>query len=158
MSERDSRIDGAERLTKRQALIALAVGAVPVPWFDLAALAGLQLDLIRRLAERYGVAFSDQAGKSAVAALLGGTFPVSLSTNLASFVKGMPIVGSVVGGVSVTLIGAASTYAIGKVFVQHFESGNTMLTFDPEKVRAYYAEQIARAKVEVLKSYVGVKP
>lgn len=158
MNERVSRIDETERLIKRQSLVALAVGAVPLPWLDLAVLASLQLDLVRRLAERYGVAFSDQADKSAVAALLGGTFPVSVSINLASLVKGMPIVGSVLGGASVAVIGAASTYAIGRVFVQHFESGGTMLTFDPEKVRAYYAEQTARGEVEVLKSYVGIKP
>lgn len=158
MSEQDSKIDQAERLIKRHALIALAVGAVPLPWLDLTALAGLQLDLVRRLAGRYEVEFSDQAGKSAIAALLGGTFPVSVSTNLATLAKGVPVVGSVIGGASLAVIGAASTYAVGKVFVQHFESGNTMLTFDPEKVRAYYTEQIARGRAEVRRSYVGIKP
>lgn len=158
MPENISKIAEAERLIKRHAAIALVVGAVPVPWFDLTVLVCLQLDLARRLARRYGVEWSDEAAKSAVAALVGGVFPVSLSTNLASFAKGVPVVGSIIGGASVAVIGAASTYAIGKVFVQHFESGNTMLTFDPEKVRAYYAEQVVQGKVEVRKSYAGIKP
>jgi len=55
-------------------------------------------------------------------------------------------------------IHAASTYAIGKVFLQHFESRNTMLTSDPEKVRVYYAERVVREKVEALRRYAGVDP
>lgn len=158
MPDNGSRVVEAERVIKRQALIAVAVGAVPLPWLDLAALAGLQLDLVRRLAALYGVEFSSEVDKSAVAALVGATFPVSVSTHMASFAKTVPVVGWMVGGASGAVIGAASTYAIGKVFVQHFESGNTILTFDPEKVRAYYAEQIERGKVEVLESYAGIKP
>lgn len=158
MSEQATKILEADRLIRRHALIALAVGAVPIPWLDLAALAGLQLELVRRLAGLYEVELTGQADKSAVAALLGSSFPVSVSGNIASFGKSVPVVGSIVGGASVSVIGAASTYAVGKVFVQHFESGNTMLTFDPEKVRAYYAEQIARGKVEILRSYAGIKP
>lgn len=64
----------------------------------------------------------------------------------------------VLGGAGLGVIGAASTYAIGKVFVQHFESGNTVLTLDPSKVRAYYVEQVARGKVEVAGSYAGIEP
>jgi hypothetical protein len=46
---------------------------------------------------------------------------------------------------------------VGKVFVQHFESGGTFLNFKPEEVRAYYqqmfkegekAASIARAEAE----------
>lgn len=148
----------AERLIRRHSLIALLLGTIPLPWLDLAGLSALQLDLVRRLAAHYGVDFSDEAAHSAIAALLGGSVAVSLSTNLAAFTKGLPLIGSLLGGASLSLLGAASTYAIGKVFVQHFESGNTLLTFDPEKVRAYYEGQVSRGKTEVLKSYVGIRP
>ena len=42
---------------------------------------------------------------------------------------------------------AGAAYAVGKVFIQHFASGGTFLTFDPEKVRAHYA---GRAKISPL--------
>ncbi|MCP4106117.1 MAG: hypothetical protein GY749_11350 [Desulfobacteraceae bacterium] len=41
---------------------------------------------------------------------------------------------------------SASTYALGKIFIQHFASGGTFLTFDPEKVKAYYAEMFEDGK------------
>jgi lipoate-protein ligase A len=43
-------------------------------------------------------------------------------------------------------IGGAATYAIGRVFIQHFESGGTFLDFNPEKVREYFKEQFERGK------------
>ena len=149
----------AEQTIKKHVLAALAAGALPLPWMDLAALAGLQLNLVRSLATLYGVEFSGQLGKAAVGALLGGGVPVSLSANLASLAKGLlPGLGWAVAGVGVALSGAASTYAVGKVFVQHFESGNTLLTFDPEQVRAYYAQQYERGKEEIRKNFTGLKP
>jgi len=36
------------------------------------------------------------------------------------------------------IVAGAATYAIGKVFVRHFASGGTFLTFNPEKVKDYY--------------------
>ena len=40
----------------------------------------------------------------------------------------------------------ASTYAIGKVFIQHFESGGTFLDFEPAKVRAYFSQQFDKGR------------
>jgi hypothetical protein len=41
---------------------------------------------------------------------------------------------------------AAFTYAVGKVFQQHFASGGTFLTFDPEKVKGYFASQYNKVR------------
>jgi uncharacterized protein (DUF697 family) len=157
MLDTDPRHDDCERMIRRHTTTALAVGLLPLPWLDLAALAALQLNLIRALAKRYDVEFSREAGRSAIAALVGGGFPVSLATHLSSWVKATPV-GWVVGGASLALMAAASTYAVGKVFVQHFESGNTMLTFDPAQVQGYYEQQLAEGKDKVRKSYAGIKP
>jgi hypothetical protein len=40
------------------------------------------------------------------------------------------------------VVAGGATYAIGKVFIQHFESGGTFLTFDPKAVKEFYAEQL----------------
>jgi uncharacterized protein (DUF697 family) len=52
---------------------------------------------------------------------------------------------------------SASTYALGKVFTEHFESGGTFLTFDPEKARALYDKALTEKAAEE-ESYEGVKP
>jgi hypothetical protein len=43
-------------------------------------------------------------------------------------------------------VSGASTYAIYKVFVQHFESGGTFLDLEPAKVKSYFSEQFAKGK------------
>lgn len=158
MTESNAIAVQAETLIKKYLAGAVGVGLVPLPLVDMAALAGLQLKLLHSLARLYGVEFSGQLGKSAVAALLGGGIPVSLATQLGSLAKGLPIYGWAVGAFGTALFGGASTYAIGKVFVQHFESGNTFLNFDPQQVKAYYAQQFEQGREEVRKSFAGIKP
>ncbi len=158
MTTTTSTTDRAAQTINRHALAALGVGLVPLPWIDLAALAALQLNLVRQLAGLYGVEFSSQLGKSAIGALLGGGVPVSFAANLGHLAKSLPGLGWVIGGASVALFGAASTYAVGKVFVQHFASGNTLLSFDPAQVRAYYAQQYAQGQAEVRRNFAGLRP
>jgi hypothetical protein len=39
---------------------------------------------------------------------------------------------------------SALTYAIGRVFIHHFELGGTLLNFDADKLRSYFREQLRR--------------
>jgi uncharacterized protein (DUF697 family) len=142
----DNAIDEAHDLIKKSMYASIAAGLVPVPVFDFLAVTGIQLEMLRRLSHLYGVTFMEGKGKNALAALIGGSFPSSVTPLVVSLVKAIPIVGSTVGALSLPLIAGASTYAVGKVFIQHFESGGTFLTFDPEQVRTYYAEQFKEGK------------
>jgi len=155
MTDANPKTAQAGQTIKKHALAAAAAGLLPLPWVGLAALAALQLNLLRSLAQVYGVEFSSQIGKSAIGALVGSDLSVGLSASLA---KALPGPGWAVGAASGALLGAASTYALGKVFVQHFESGNTFLTFDPAKVKAYYAQQYEQGKDEARKNFAGLKP
>ena len=40
----------------------------------------------------------------------------------------------------------AGTYAIGGVFMQHFESGGTLLDFEPKKMREYFSSKLEEGK------------
>ncbi len=155
MADTVSKTAQAGQSIQHHMLVAAAIGAVPLPWAGWAALAGVQLNLLRCLANIYGAEFSSQIGKSAIGALVGSDLSVGLSLSLAKLVPGP---GWAVGAVGGAALGAASTYALGKVFIQHFESGSTLLSFDPEKVRAYYAQQYAQGKEEVRKNFAGIKP
>ena len=72
----------AEQSIKKHMLAAVAVGVTPLPWVELAALTGLQLNLLRCLAKIYAVEFSTQIGKSAIGALVGSDLSVALSVHL----------------------------------------------------------------------------
>lgn len=69
-------------------------------------------------------------------------FPKIVALVVSSMTKVIPGVGQTAGVVTMPLLAGATTYAIGKVFNQHFASRGTFLTFDPDKVKTYYAEML----------------
>jgi hypothetical protein len=58
------------------------------------------------------------------------------------------MIGGLLGILAVPAFAGATTYAIGKVFIRHFESGGTFLDFDPSKAKAYFQQQFKKAKSE----------
>jgi uncharacterized protein (DUF697 family) len=135
-----------EKIIRNHLLASVGMGLIPIPLVDLAGLAGIQLNMLRKLAKTYDVPFSEEKGKSLIAALLGGGIPSLGAESVISFVKTVPLVGQTVGSLTMPVIAGASTYAVGKVFVQHFASGGTFLNFNPEQVREYYAQMFAKGK------------
>lgn len=158
MRDSTEKTNRALAIVKNYMLGAMGAGLIPVPMIDLAALTAIQLKMLHSLAKHYGVPFSEQLGKSAIASLIGGSVPLSLTAKLGGLLTGVPLLSWITGTFGTALFGGASTYAIGKVFIQQFESGNTFLTFDQEQVRAYYQQQLDEGKEKVRKSFVGIKP
>jgi len=130
-----------DRMIKNHVYGAMGVGLIPLPVVDFLALTGIQIRLLYKLAKFYGVDFSKDKAKNIISALIGSFVPVAAAGPLASMIKIVPIIGQTTGALSMLIAGGACTYALGAVFVQHFESGGTFLDFEPEKVRAYFAEQ-----------------
>ena len=128
------------------ALGAAGAGVVPLPLLDMVAMLTLQMLLVRKLAKLYDVPYAKQRSKSAVAGLIGGLNAGGLGVGA---FKMIPILGFFSYTVMPT-INAAITYAVGKVFIQHFESGGTFLDFDPKKVRAYFEDQFREGKQQAL--------
>jgi uncharacterized protein (DUF697 family) len=137
----------AQSLAQTSMYCAVVAGLVPIPVFDFVAVTVIQLEMLRRLSNLYGVKFVEHAGKNIIGSLVGGGVPSVGSPLVASIVKVIPIVGSTLGAVSMPVIAGATTYAIAKVFIQHFESGGTFLTFDPKAVKKYYQEQLKEGSV-----------
>jgi hypothetical protein len=71
----------------------------------------------------------------------------------------VPIIGQGAGAFSMAALCGGTTYAIGKVFIQHFESGGTFLTFDPKKVSEYFKSQFkVGSKLAVKPDTTSVAP
>ena len=82
-----------------------------------------------------------------LAALMGSVVPGSLSCGLVgSAVKAIPGVGALAGAPTMALFSGGATWALGKVFIQHFEAGGTFLDFDPEKVKDYFKAQFEEGR------------
>lgn len=136
----------ADSTIKNYVIAAMALGLVPVPVFDIVAIVAVQLKMIHALTRIYGITFTENVAKSLVLSLIGGILPVTAAASLASMIKVFPFAGSLIGGASVCILAGALTYAVGKVFVQHFESGGTLLDFSPSKVRERFRNEFARGK------------
>ncbi len=153
-----TKVHEANEIVKKYMIGSVAVGLVPLPWVDMIALTSLQLKMLHRLANLYEIEFSENSGKLLITSLLGGGVPVSFSGNVVNWIKIVPFYGHFTGMISMFVFGSASTYAVGKVFIQHFESGGTFLTFEPQKVADYYAQQLDVGKAEVKKGSTRKKP
>jgi uncharacterized protein (DUF697 family) len=135
----------ASQLVDRYSLWSGAAGLIPVPLIDVAAVGGVQIVMLRRLSEIYGVPFSENRGKSILASLAGSVLPASTATSSAmtvgSIAKGIPGLGWAVGALTMPVFSAGATYIMGKVFIQHFASGGTLLDFNPPDYREFIKAQ-----------------
>ncbi len=137
----------AEQIIQRNVLWTLGAGVVPVPVFDLLAVVGVQIKMLRELSALYDVPFNEGLTRKAILALLSGLGGVGIGAALApSLFKFVPVLGTALGTVSVSVFSGAFTHATGRVFVMHFESGGTVLDFDAGAMRAYFEDEFARAK------------
>jgi uncharacterized protein (DUF697 family) len=138
LQKRVERADQAHDTVKKYTLGSMAIAAVPLPLVDLAAVTGIQVKMVHSIANQYEVPFSQNLVKSLIAALTGGVLSATTATPIASLVKVVPIIGQVAGFIGGAVMFGATSYAIGKVFIEHFESGGTFLDFDPENMKAHF--------------------
>jgi uncharacterized protein (DUF697 family) len=129
--------------------IALAMGAglIPLPWVDFAAITAVQLKLGKELAEHYKVNYKEEQIRGIVVALIGAyTSTAAASTAGTALAKSIPGLGSVIGVVTLPLVAGAITYAVGKVFIQHLESGGTFLSLQLPDVQAGFLREVEKGK------------
>ncbi|MCP4346392.1 MAG: DUF697 domain-containing protein [Desulfobacterales bacterium] len=139
--------DQGNKSVRNHMLVAMGVGVVPIPMVDVVGITGVQINMLRKLSKIYEIPFSEHKVKNIITPLIvGGGGATPIAWTLASLVKAVPVIGSTIGAISMPVTAGAITYAMGKVFLQHFASGGTFLTFDPEKVKAYYAEMLKEGK------------
>jgi uncharacterized protein (DUF697 family) len=137
----EERDEAASKLVDRFSVWSGAAGLIPVPLVDIAAVGGVQLQMLRRLSEVYGVPFSENQGKSIIASVAGAVVPVLSAAGISSAFKFVPVVGTAVGTCSMAVFSAGATWVIGKVFIQHFASGGTLLDFNPPDYRKFIKAQ-----------------
>lgn len=138
--ERSKHVD---TIIRNHVVWSMGSGFIPILGADIFAVSAVQLDMIRQMSKVYDVNFSETQGKAIVTSLTSSTLA---RIGAGSLVKMVPIVGSIVGGITVSVFAGASTYALGQVFKRHFESGGTILDFDPARLKKMYKEQFEKGK------------
>ena len=133
----------ADTIIRNHVIWSMGAGLIPILIADIFAVSALQLDMIRQLCKVYDIDFKETQGKAIVTSLTSSTLA---RLGARSLIKLIPGVGSIVGGVTVSIFAGSSTYALGEVFKTHFASGGTILDFDVDRLRKYYKEKFEKGK------------
>ncbi|MFT4667078.1 MAG: hypothetical protein ACI8YQ_003113 [Polaribacter sp.] len=133
----------ADTIIRNHVIWSMGAGLIPVLIADIFAVSALQLDMIRQLCKVYDVDFKETQGKAVVTSLTSSTLA---RLGARSVIKLIPGVGSLIGGAAVSIFAGSSTYALGEVFKLHFETGGTILDFDPERLKNRYKEMFEKGK------------
>ena len=89
----DHRQEIASRLVSRFAIWAGVAGFIPLPFVDVLAVGGLQLQMLRRISQIYDVKFSDNSGKAIIASTAGSMISATSGIGAASMLKTVPVLG-----------------------------------------------------------------
>lgn len=143
----EQRQEKADSIVKDHILLGAAAGVMPSPGFDLVAGFGVQMAMLARLSKLYDVPYSKNVAKGVVMSLLASLGGLGAAGVIGiSAIKLIPFVGSAVGMISMPITMGALTYALGKVFSEHFASGGTFLDFNPKSWTSYFKSVFERGK------------
>ena len=80
-------------------------------------------------------------------ALIGAIIPTGVGHGIAAAVIAIPalIAGSVLYFLVTPVLAYALTMAVGNTFIMHFESGGTLLNFDPKGFQEYFLKEFQEA-------------
>lgn len=132
----------ADDIIRKHVLYAMGGSIIPVPIADLVATTAIQVDMLKQIANLYGIDYQESAGKGTVSAVTGNI----MARIGASFIKAIPGIGSFIGGISMVALTGAATYALGQVFVKHAAEGGTFKDFDADAYKQYYEEKLKEGK------------
>ena len=142
-----TRLEQANAIVNKYMNWSFVGGLIPLPMVDVAAVSGVQMKMLYDLAELYEVPFKKHAVQTITGSLLGGIAPSMATAGVfATGIKFLPIIGSTIGVITMPALSLAATYALGRVFITHFEAGGTLLDFDAEKVREHFRAEFEAAR------------
>lgn len=128
-----------------------SAGILPVPIWDVVAIGGVQVLMLKEIFEVYEVEYSEHKARTAVTLLLGSLSPQLLAGVAAgTLLKLVPGAGAL-AALSLPVMASAATYAVGKVMIKHLENGGTLEDFNAKDHKEDFNESVAKGK-EVLKS------
>lgn len=134
--------EGSTQVIKQHVIWSVGAGLVPVPIVDFVAVTAIQVDLIRQLCTLHGVGYEEATGKMWVGALTGG----AVARMGASAIKAIPGIGSLLGGLSMSIASGASTWAVGQVVDKHLAAGGTMANFNVDAAKRQYETEYEKGK------------
>jgi uncharacterized protein (DUF697 family) len=116
-------------IVNRHAAYSAAGGIIPLPLINLAAVTTVLVRMVKILSDHYRVPFERDRARAIVVGLIGGVMPTGAAA-VATSALFYIVPPSVFMGLAVSCATAATfTRGIGRIFVEHFETGATLNDF-----------------------------
>jgi uncharacterized protein (DUF697 family) len=119
----------ALKIVNRHAGYSAVGGIVPLALVNFASVTGVIVRMVKVLSDHYNVPFERDRARAIVVGLVAGAMPTGLATVTSSTLVHVVPGGTFVGLAVSSLSAAACTRSIGRVFVEHFENGATLIDF-----------------------------
>jgi uncharacterized protein (DUF697 family)/archaellum component FlaC len=153
--------EDADAIVNKYALIATAVGLVPIPFLDIVGIAGFQAKMLDELYKLYfpdepaGTAgFSKNFTQNLLTIVLSGLGTGLVGGAIGSALKFVPVLGWLPGAGAVSLIGGTATFVVGKLVKEELDKGlsptqimDTLKTVEKSKVT-----ELRKAAARVLRT------
>jgi uncharacterized protein (DUF697 family) len=133
----------AKQAVRDHALLSGGAMVIPVPLLDMAAEAAIQVRMVKRLTEIYGVDFGEERAKTLVVAALGG---FSAGWAAGSLLRYASFATYFTNFWPSAILSAAITYAIGQVFIHHFDKGGGLHDLSPEAAASILKEKAMKLR------------
>jgi uncharacterized protein (DUF697 family) len=133
-------VEEALKTVDRYSKIAAGVGLLPTFVLNFAAVLAVQITMVSKIAKIFHVSNDKERIRRSILTLLGSVLTSSVGHGVGLAVASIPaaLAGTVLSFVLAPALAYSLTSALGRVFVMHFQSGGTLLTFDPRLVRAHF--------------------
>jgi uncharacterized protein (DUF697 family) len=123
------RLARARAIVERHATYSAAGGLIPLPLVNVASVTAIILRMVKRLSDLYGVPFERDRARAIVVGLAGGATPTGLAAVTASTLQYLVPVSALIGVAVSSVAAVGCTRSIGRIFVEHFENGETLHEF-----------------------------
>lgn len=139
----DTRKQQAAKVVDYYAMTAAAIGVVPIPLADIAALAPLQVAMFLHVAKTFGHFYSKKQALAIIASLMGSIGARSIAQATVSIFKGIPGIGTVLGAIAGGGMAHATFKAFGALVIYYFSNNQEV---SPADIRGYYNRQYEEAR------------
>jgi uncharacterized protein (DUF697 family) len=123
----------ARAIVERHATYSAVGGILPLPIVSVAGITAIIVRMVKMLSNLYGVPFERDRARAIVAGLVGGATPTGFAVVTTSTLFFVVPSGALIGTVVSAVSAVACTRSIGRVFIEHFESGATLNSFRAPK-------------------------
>jgi len=125
----DQRRARALAVVDRHAAYSAIGGVIPLPLANFAGVTAVILRMVKVLSNHYGVPFERDRARTIIVALVGGTMPMGAATLATSILFYVVPPAALMGLAASCLTAAGFTRSVGRIFVEHFETGATLKDF-----------------------------